>query len=115
MVLREFLTTLQNQVLDVVSSEYLETRTTGQSRAYWVAGESQIKRRLAFAIFSDNNVPLLTFWGGGGASGGQQPYEGWSLPKPNSDRPWMSNDPETPFYEIGDALIEDIVGMIKNL
>ena len=88
---------LGGSVLCVVSSEQEEAfkhRNTGF--AHQVAGESQEKRRiavtkwpnLACALFvqggrysthemqliEDRGLPIVTFWGSGGAAGGQIPY-----------------------------------------
>lgn len=128
------------RVLDVVSSEYVETykkRTINQvHRAYWVAGESQERRRLAFAtnpdialalfvqggqytsheikIFQENNTPTVLFWGSGGASGGRQPYKGWACEKPPGDAPYMSNDPDMDPETIAMALMNEILNTLSK-
>ncbi len=91
--------------LDVVSGEYaieygrrcIVAGKTGTP--FMIIGESQEKRRLAVTalegiacalfiqggkystheikLFSERGVPVVTLYGGGGAAGGQCPYDGW--------------------------------------
>lgn len=137
----DFASYYHGTVLDVVSDEHLPSykeRTKHQNhRSYWVAGKTQEQRRLAFAtnpdislglfiqggkyttheikIFMESNKPVVLFWGSGGASGGYQPYEGWTCPKPTDhhDAPYMSDDPDLDPRIIAKSLIDQIIQHLK--
>ncbi len=106
------------RVLAVVSSEQKEkflARDLGFDMR--VIGETQEKRRLGVvrlegykcAIFVQGgkystheiklfkergDVPIVAFWGSGGASGGTQPYEDWTFQDEPKDTPLLcSKDP----------------------
>lgn len=134
----DFATHFRGRVLDIVSSKYLKdykARTRDDPRPYWVAGESQLKRRLAFqtnpdicaALFvqggkyttheiklmTESKKGVVTFWGSGGASGGKLAYEGWTTPKPQHEKLWCSIDPEESVYDLAISLIKDLMIAIK--
>ncbi len=97
-------------VLCIVSSEHEEAYLLrGLPFKHQVVGKTQTERRLAVTklerikcaffvqggkfsthemkLFEENNVPIISFWGSGGAAGGGQPYEGWTFDrKPNDSR-----------------------------
>lgn len=125
-----------NRVVDVVSSEYLDTykeRTRDCPRSYWVAGQTQLQRRLAFqsnpdivaALFiqggkyTTHEIKLMkeagkhvvVFSGSGGASGGGQAYEGWTYTPSTEEasRPYASTDPDADYKIIAKALIDDLI------
>lgn len=131
-------------VLDVVSDEYLDkyrARVAYQSnRSHIVVGKTQLARRLAMtamdrvvcAVFIQGgkfsshelqllhakSIPIVPLWGGGGAAGGQQPYEGWSLPKEIAEN-WkepllLDTDPSTEPFLIAEAMVRCIAISIKN-
>lgn len=137
----EFAAHFNGPVVDIVSSEYLDTykeRTFLHPRAYWVAGETQEKRRLAFLknpdikvglfiqggqyttheikLFEESGRKAIVFWGSGGASGGKIPYKGWSYTKPERSEPraYDSTDPDANVKEIAHDLVEDIFKAIKG-
>jgi len=128
------------RVVDIVSSEFLETykeRTKDRPRAYWVAGETQEKRRLAFLknpdikvglfiqggqytaheihLFEESGRTAIVFLGSGGASGGKIAYKGWSYrPHKRIARAYDSEDPDENPYDIARDLIEDVVSAWKR-
>ncbi len=128
------------RVVDLVSSEYLDEyleRTKNRPRPYWVAGESQEKRRLAFLtnpdirvglfiqggqyttheiqLFQESGRKTVIFSGSGGASGGKIAYKGWSVkPYKRSARAYDSEDPDANPYEIARDLVEDVVKAWKK-
>jgi hypothetical protein len=127
----EFATAYKGRVVDIVSSEYLDkykTRTSGRPRAYWVAGKTQEKRRLAFGtnpdiqcalfvqggqyttheiqIFLEHGRKIVPFRGSGGASGGKIAYKDWVLP-PNKDERVLASDSTDP--DDSDKAVQEIV------
>lgn len=130
----------KGQAVDVVSSEHLPEyleRTAGRPRSYWVAGESQEKRRLAFTtnpniaaalfvqggqyttheilLMQQARLPVVVFWGSGGASGGQIPYKSESVSAPTGgERPYHSTDPDADPYTIAGALIDDLLAALPQ-
>lgn len=129
------------RVVDIVSSEHLNVykhRTATRPRSYWVAGETQEQRRLAFLtnpdikvglfiqggqyttheikLFHDSGRKVVTFQGSGGASGGKIPYHGWSYPpQKRLARAYDSTDPDADPYQIARDLIEDVTSaFVRN-
>ena len=119
-------------VLCIVSEEQVaafESRNTGFPHI--VAGKTQLQRRLALTqmenircvlsiqggkytthelqLFTERGVPIVTFWGSGGASGGQIPYDnGWILTnKPASDI-ICSDNPDADVTVIAEALAAEV-------
>ena len=127
------------RVVDIVSSEYLSTykeRTQAIPRPYWVAGETQMKRRLAFLsnpdikialfiqggkytaheikLFKESGRKVVVFTGSGGASGGNIDYEGWRcLPQKHCNRPYDSCDPDADPLEIARDLVQHITELMQ--
>lgn len=127
-------------VVDIVSSEYLETykdRTKDRQRPYWVAGETQEKRRLAFLsnpdirvglfiqggqytaheikLFQESGRPVVVFTGSGGACGGKLDYKGWRYtPAKRPTRAYDSEDPDANPFGIARDLVEDVMAMWKK-
>ena len=124
-----------SRVVDIVSSEHLKTykeRTHDRPRSYWVAGETQEKRRLAFLsnpdikvglfvqggqytaheikLFQESGRSVVVFTGSGGASGGKIPYQGWSYrPSKRIARAYDSEDPDGNHFNIARDLVADVV------
>lgn len=124
-----------DRVLAVVSSEQEEAygkRNPGFN--FRVIGDTQEKRRLGVvrlkhircAIFVQGgkystheiklfkergDVPIVAFWGSGGASGGTQPYEGWTFQdKPKNDTSLLcSTDPKEDPDKIAEALEAEVL------
>lgn len=120
-------------VLCVVSSEYEEEYKARQLPfEHVVIGETQEKRRLAVTklerihcalfvqggkfsthemqLFEQNKVPVVPFVGSGRASGGEQPYEGYSF-KTNLVNPMLhSIDPD----ENVDELAVGLCAMVRE-
>lgn len=114
-------------VLCIVSSEYEEEYLSRQLPfQHVVIGESQFKRRLAvtkyeriFAaffvqggkfsthelrLFEQNKTAIVPFVGSGGASGGDQPYEGYTFKTTMTNPILHSTDPEENVEEIAKEL-----------
>jgi hypothetical protein len=53
-------------------------------------------------------VPVVSFWGSGGAAGGQQPYEGWAFTEKPAVPILCSEDPAEDPRRIAEALTEEI-------
>lgn len=127
------------KVVDIVSSEYLPKyleRTFDNPRPFWVAGETQEKRRLAFLsnphitvglfiqggpysahemkLFSESGRHVVSFYGSGGAAGGQQAYQGWAYKKPDGEPiyPSDSTDPDADFIPIAKSLVNQIISLM---
>jgi len=136
----EFASAYAGRTLDLVSSEYLDKykeRTKDKPRTYWVAGESQEKRRLAFAtnpdihcalfiqggqyttheiqIFLKNKREIVPFRGSGGASGGKIAYQDWALPDSKEEFDSDSDDPNKDVDEIVDSLLEQICNKLMKV
>lgn len=130
--------------LDIVSSEYAmeyDMRNTG--RQFQIIGESQEKRRLAVTnlkgiacalfiqggkystheikLFQEKGIPIVTLYGGGGASGGMCPYKGWSYtPHESVLRSIVSSkDPNENVFNIANVLtgyiLHNISGEIADI
>lgn len=109
-------------------------------RTHMLVGKSQLQRRIAMvamprivcAIFiqggkfsthemrllHEKGIPIVPLWGGGGAAGGQQPYEDWSLPQDvatawNEPR-LLDTDPSTDPALIATAMTRCVVATIKG-
>lgn len=122
------------RVLAVVSSEQTEKfiqRDTGFDHI--AVGETQEKRRLGVvrlqgyrcAIFVQGgkystheiklfkergDVPIVAYWGSGGASGGSQPYEGWTFQDKPEDIPLIcSTDPAEDPEKIAEAMENEVL------
>jgi len=121
--------------LCVVSEEYLETynKTSLPGTKVIIAGKSQEARRIAITklegivcalfvqggkystheMFLFGKIPIVSFWGSGGAAGGEQPYEGWTYPKPEGLHPLIyDTDPNTDPKLIADAIVHAISRII---
>ena len=122
------------RILAVVSSEQKEkflARDFGFDMR--VIGETQEKRRLGVvrlegykcAIFVQGgqystheiklfkergDVPIISLWGSGGASGGTQPYQGWTFTDVPKDMPLLcSKDPLEDPEAIAKAMEEQVL------
>lgn len=96
---------LGGDCLDVVSQKYHQEYTERETgRSVMIAGNDQKHRRLRVTslenircalfiqggqystheikLFQEKDIPVVTLYGGGGASGGQCPYEGWVYEAP---------------------------------
>jgi len=117
----------------IVSSEHednFKLRNTGFD--YKVAGRSQLKRRLALSqlegvfkvlviqggkytthelqLFEEKNVPIVAFWGSGGAAGGACPYDNGYTYKAKPDSNLLcSTDPD----ELVERIARELVFQIK--
>jgi len=128
----DFASSFKGSSLDIISgeyeNEYLERQT---GRTYNVVGQTQKERRLGLletpnikvALFFqggkyttheiklvlEKNIPVITLYGGGGASGGTQPYDGWTYTPPD-DIPELLKDtnPDTDPKLIASVIINEI-------
>lgn len=122
----------QGKVLCVVSEPEKEkfiARDTGFE--FIVAGETQLKRRLfvtqmpeiacalviqggkysthELKLLQERGIPIVSFWGSGGAAGGGQPYEEWTFTtKPEQSPLLCSTDPQEDPKAIAQAILEEI-------
>jgi hypothetical protein len=56
-------------------------------------------------LFGEAGIPIVSFWGSGGASGGGQPYDGWAYSRdPLADPLLAATDPEADTEPIARAL-----------
>ncbi len=119
-------------VLCVVSSEhlnkYLERKLPFE---HLVQGDSQLERRLAVTklpgisaaffvqggqysthemlLFKENKVPIVTFWGSGGAAGGTQPYQGKVYQDEPDNIHLRINDPLGNTVVISEAIVNELM------
>lgn len=114
----------------IVSSEHAEAFQARNVMGFdfKVAGKTQLERRLALTslenikfvlaiqggkytthelqLFEEKHVPIVTFWGSGGAAGGMCPYDNGYVykNKPENSELLCSNDPEADAVEIAKEL-----------
>lgn len=130
---------LGGRCLDVVSSEYVQDYARRDTkREFMVTGESQLKRRLAVTslegikcaifiqggkystheikLFLERGIPVVTLYGGGGAAGGQCPYEDWTYeaPKHVLNSIVSSTDPEESAYVMANVLTGSVLHEISQ-
>lgn len=125
-------------ILCVVSSEHLETylKTADPRFGYTVIGESQTARRLALTkldgikcalfiqggqytthemqLFEAAGVPIVTFWGSGGAAGGGQPYQGYTYTKKPKNAFICSTDPKEQVVPIAGELVAEVTRALRE-
>jgi hypothetical protein len=60
-------------------------------------------------LLQERGVPIVSFWGSGGAASGTQPYEEWNFTiKPEHSPLLCSTDPEEYPEKIANAILEEI-------
>jgi len=70
-------------------------------------GGANTTRLLKF--FSEQRVPIISFWGSGGASGGTQPYNGYVFDKKPKSALLCSTDADANPKEIAEEIAKEIV------
>jgi hypothetical protein len=129
----------EGSCLDVVSSEYLEKyKKRNTQRLFQVTGVSQEKRRLAVTnlegikcavfiqggkystheikLFQERGIPIVTLYGGGGAAGGQCPYDGWTYEPHASVKSSIvaSTDPDANVFTIANVMAGRVLHNISE-
>ena len=140
-IANNFAETWEGACLDVVSSEHAKdyiARDKRTSREYIVMGEGQEKRRLAVTqlegikcalfiqggkystheikLFQERGIPIVTLYGGGGAAGGQCPYDGWIYMPHVSIKSSIvaSTDPDANVFTIANMMVGQVLHNISE-
>lgn len=131
----------EGRCLDVVSDEYKDTylaRDKRTSREAMYVGKSQLQRRLAVTslegikcaifiqggkystheikLFQEKGIPVVTLYGGGGAAGGQCPYEDWTYKAPEHvlNSIVASTDPNENMFNMANVLVGSVLHEISE-
>lgn len=124
--------------LDVVSMEYLTDyiERTGGKHPYRVVPRSQKDRRIALSkldgivcalfiqggqystheikLFQERGVPIVPLYSGGGAAGGELPYEGWSYTAPEDVLHSVLADPGASAEHAASVLAHRIADIVQS-